>query len=329
MQGQAIIYNLSLDRDKRIFIINLDLVSRHCGLLGDVTRLRLLALLHSEELTVAELARITRLAQPRVSTHLARLREAGLVADRRDGVSVYYRINHAGENADLIELWSLLRRGLDDALLKADEEHLAEVLALRSNGRNWPDSVAGDMERHYSPGRTWEATARAMVQMIEPGRVLDIASGDGVMGELLANRASRIDCMDLSARVVEAGAERVAHLSNVHFRQGDMHELPFEAASFDTVLLLHALTYSKQPQIALNEAARVLVPGGRLVAATLNRHRYTAEVNAYGHCNSGFGPKQLSEMCQQAGLQVEFCDITSIERKTPNFRIITLLARHP
>lgn len=323
---QALIFTLSLDRDKRIFIINLDLVSRHCGLLGDVTRLRLLALLDCKELTVAELARITRLAQPRVSTHLARLREAGLVADRREGVSVYYRINHAGETADLIELWSLLQRNLDDALIEADQEHLNDVLALRASGENWPDSVAGDMERHYSPGRTWEATARALVQLIDAGRVLDIASGDGVMGELLANQARQIDCIDLSARVVEAGRERVARLENVCFHQGDMHQLPFKAASFDTVLLMHALTYSPQPAKALAEAARVLAPGGRLIAATLSRHRYTAEVKAYGHCNAGFTASQLKEICLKAGLSVLFCEVTSVERKTPNFRVLTLLA---
>jgi SAM-dependent methyltransferase len=288
-----------------------------------------LTLLEREELTVAELARVTRLAQPRVSTHLARLREAGLVADRREGVSVYYRINLTAEDDSLLALWTVLRQGLDDALLQADREHLAEVLALRSDGENWPDSVAGDMERHYSPGRTWEATARALVQLIEPGRVLDIASGDGVMGELLASRADRIDCIDLSERVVEAGTQRVARSGNVQFHHGDMHQLPFDKHSFDTVLLLHALTYSPQPEQALAEAARVLRPGGRLVAATLGRHRYTAEVKAYGHVNKGFNPGQLKEMCTAVGLVVDFCEITSIERKTPNFRIITLLAHRP
>jgi DNA-binding transcriptional ArsR family regulator len=59
--------------------------------LADATRVRLLALLEREELTVAELSAITRLAQPRVSTHLAKLKEAGLVRDRRAGVSAYYR----------------------------------------------------------------------------------------------------------------------------------------------------------------------------------------------------------------------------------------------
>ena len=57
---------------------------------ADATRVRLLALLEREELTVAELSAITRLAQPRVSTHLARLKDAGLVRDRPEGRQTRY-----------------------------------------------------------------------------------------------------------------------------------------------------------------------------------------------------------------------------------------------
>ena len=73
--------------------MDLDAWSACLRVLADPTRVRLLALLEREELTVAELSAVTRLAQPRVSTHLARLKEAGLVRDRRAGVSAYYRFN--------------------------------------------------------------------------------------------------------------------------------------------------------------------------------------------------------------------------------------------
>ena len=305
------------------------MIGRHCSLLGDSTRLRLMALLDIEELTVAELARITRLAQPRVSTHLARLREAGLVADRREGVSVYYRSMTDEHSGELSRLWRVLRAGLDDPQVEADAARLPDVLAERASGKHWPDAVAGDMERHYSPGRTWEATARAMVQLLSPGRVLDIASGDGVIGELLHPRARVIECIDLSPRVVEAGQKRVSGLTNVRFHRGDMHALPFEAGSFDTVLLLHALTYSTQPEKAAAEAARVLGKEGRLVCSTLNKHRHTNQVQAYGHVNNGFDSKELTAIFEEIGLVVEFCDITSVEQKPPNFEIITLLARQP
>lgn len=269
-----------------------------------------------------------RLAQPRVSTHLARLREGGLVADRRDGVSVYYRSMTDNESCSLCQLWAILRTQLDDPQILADAERLPEVLAQRAAGRSWPDAVAGDMERHYSPGRTWESTCRALVQLIEPGRVLDIASGDGVMGELLGTQAGSIDCMDISTKVVEAGQARVSGMDGVRFHLGDMHALPFEDGVFDTVLLLHALTYSDRPERAAAEAARVLAPGGKLIAATLRQHRHSTQVQAYGHANNGFEAGQLSDMFASAGLRVDYCEITSVEKKSPNFEIITLLARN-
>jgi len=276
---------------------------------------------------VAELARITRLAQPRVSTHLARLREASLVADRREGVSVYYRSIADDQSCELCQIWGVLRARLHDPQIEADANRLPWILAERASGKHWPDAVAGDMERHYSPGRTWEATARAMVQLIVPGRVLDIASGDGVIGELLHARASAIDCVDVSPKVVAAGKKRVEEFDNVQFHQGDMHALPFEDDSFDTVLLLHALTYSKTPEQAISEAARVLKAGGRLVAATLARHRHNVQVEAYGHVNNGFDPDQLVELVSTPGLEIDFCEVTSVEKKPPNFKIITLLGR--
>ena len=286
-----------------------------------------MALLDIEELTVAELARITRLAQPRVSTHLAKLREAGLVADRREGVSVYYRSMADDQSCELCQIWAVLRARLDDPQIEVDMSRLPDILAERASGRHWPDAVAGDMERHYSPGRTWEATARAMVQLVTPGRVLDVASGDGVIGELLHSRAASVDCVDVSPKVVEAGKKRVEEFDNVRFHRGDMHALPFEDDSFDTVLLLHALTYSRTPGQCVSEAVRVLKAGGRLVAATLARHRHNVQVQAYGHVNSGFDRDQLTELASNAGLEIEFCEITSVEKKPPNFKILTLLAR--
>ena len=153
-------------------------------LLSDPTRVRLLALLDRDELTVAELAQITGLAQPRVSTHLARLKEAGLAVDRRAGVSAYYRFAEDPLNEAQQALWKSLSGTANDPLLQQDALRLPEVLAQRAASENWADNVAGDMERHYSPGRTWEAMARAALQLVDPGRVLDIASGDGLMAEL-------------------------------------------------------------------------------------------------------------------------------------------------
>ena len=62
-------------------------------LFAEPTRVRLMALLEEQELTVAELVNITELAQSSVSTHLGKLRDAGFLRDRRVGASTLYSLN--------------------------------------------------------------------------------------------------------------------------------------------------------------------------------------------------------------------------------------------
>jgi ArsR family transcriptional regulator len=309
--------------------LDLQSATHHFRLLADPTRLRLLLLLDQEELSVAELAAITQLAQPRVSTHLAKLKEAGLVSDRRDGVFVYYRIASAITDPGLDDLWQLLRRNTGDPLIQQDLQRFAQVLGSRAGAGTWADSVAGDMERHYSPGRTWEATARGLVLLLEPGDVLDIASGDGVLGELLAPPARSIVCLDISERVAEAGRRRLKGCRNVRFEVGDMHQLPMDDASFDTVLLMHALTYTRDPGRVFSEAARVLRPGGKLLAVTLQRHRHEKAVEPYNHVNLGFTTQQLERFSGKAGLVVQSCTVSAIEKRSPNFSVLALSAVKP
>lgn len=306
--------------------MDLQHASQHFRLMSDSTRLRLLMLVDREELSVAELAAITQLAQPRVSTHLAKLKEAGLVNDRREGVFVYYRM--AGKIADsgLKSLWELLRTSTRDPLIQQDIERIPHVLNARNGDSNWADSVAGDMERHYSPGRTWEATTRAIVQLLELGDVLDVASGDGVLAELLAPRSRSIKCLDISQRVVDAGKKRLRNYPNVSFELGDMHDLPVPAASFDTILLMHALTYTKTPQLVFDEAFRILKPGGRMLAVTLQKHAHKNAVTAYNHLNLGFTEPQLRKFCTSAGLEPLTIQISGIEKRTPHFEVLTLVA---
>jgi ArsR family transcriptional regulator len=297
-------------------------------LLADPTRVRLLALLEREELTVAELAAVLHLAQPRVSTHLAKLKEAGLVRDRRAGVSAYYRANNENDGAQHGLLVSL-RESIDDALLREDSARLPGVLAQRAREEGWADTVAGDMERHYSPGRTWETLARSLLQLLGTGDVLDIASGDGITAELLAPHAHSIVCVDSSERVVEAAARRLKPFANVRVVQGDMHALDLGKQRFDLVLMLHALTYAEHPAKAVAEAARLLRAGGRLLAVTLGQHDHGAVVQPFDHRNLGFRNEQLESFARSAGLDVLSCHRVSRERKAPHFEVLSMLARKP
>ncbi len=309
--------------------MDLEAWSARLKVFADATRVRLLALLAREELTVAELSAITQLAQPRVSTHLAKLKEAGLVRDRRAGVSAYYRFDDVHLDPVQRELWRSLREGSDDPLLRQDAERVPGVLANRAADQNWADSVAGDMERHYSPGRTWEALARTALPLLETGDVLDIASGDGVLAELLSPHSHRYVCVDTSTRVVAAAGERLRRFPNVEVREGDMHALPFKDNSFDLVVLMHALTYSVKPAQAVAEAARVLRKGGRLLLSSLARHEHRAVVQAYGHVNLGFTEKELRRFAEKAGLEIANAGVVTRERRPPHFEVLSLTASKP
>lgn len=306
--------------------MNLTTASNLFRTLSEPTRVRLLSLLECEELTVAELAQITQLAQPRVSTHLASLKKADLVIDRRAGSSSFYRLNDEAGDLNWRTVWNVLLKSADDSLLDADAARLPFVLSARAAGNSWADQVAGDMERHYSPGRTWESFFRALVTMMELGDVLDLASGDGVMAQVLAPVARSVTCVDLSERVVSAGRERLLHVPNVRFECGDMQQLPFPDASFDQAFLMNALTYATRPDKVFREVARVLRPSGALLVSTLGKHAHAQQVEPYGHRNLGFEPAELADLARGAGFSVRFAQIIAKEKRAPHFEVIALSA---
>ncbi len=296
------------------------------GLFADPTRVRLLALLAEEELSVAELTEITGLPQSRVSTHLGKLRDAHLVAPRRHGSSTFHRLR-ADMPAPARAMWDVVRAGLDDAAIATDRERCAALVRAREAA--WPDAVAGQMERHYSPGRTWEATARGFLGLTRFGDVLDVGSGDGTLAALIAPRARSVTCLDPSDRVLEAAERRLAGMDNVRLCRGDLHELPFEDGSFDTVMLFNVLTFARRPERALAEAARVLRPGGHVAVVTLAAHDHADVASALGHLVPGFDPADVRGWLEAAGLEDVRCEITSRERRQPRFSVISAFADKP
>jgi ArsR family transcriptional regulator len=268
--------------------------------------------------------------QSRVSTHLGRLREAGVLRDRREGASTYYAINEATMPEQGRRLWNLVAESRDEPLMRADRVRCQDLLRARQKFGNWPEAVAGQMDRHYSPGRTWEATMMGFLHFIRLGDVLDAGSGDGTMAALLASRCRSVTCLDVSEKVLQAARQRLAEFGNIAFAPGDLHALPFPDGRFDHVLLLNVLTYAKDPAQVLREAARVLRPGGDLTLSTLAHHDHKTVTAPYGHVNQGFNPRTLRGwLTHAAGLRVERCEITSREKRPPHFAAISAFAHKP
>ncbi|HEX4339727.1 MAG TPA: metalloregulator ArsR/SmtB family transcription factor [Polyangiaceae bacterium] len=296
------------------------------ALLGDESRLRLCALLRERELCVTDLVRVTGLSQSRVSTHLGRLREAGFVRDRRKGPQSFYAL--ASES-----LPSAARTLLDDAArsgdptLDGDQARLHELETERRDGL--PESVADELERYYSPGRTWQSLTVGLAALLELGSVLDVGSGDGAAASSLAPYCRSLTCIDTNARLIEVARDRLAKFPHAEARVADVHRLPFDDASFDTVLVFHTLTYAEDPPRALSECARVLAPGGRLVVLCLDEHRQREVTAPYGERHAGFSPDAVRRMLDGAGLDVAVTEVACRESRKPHLQVVLGIADKP
>ncbi|MGO9834159.1 MAG: metalloregulator ArsR/SmtB family transcription factor [Polyangiaceae bacterium] len=296
------------------------------NLLGDESRIRLCALLRTRELRVTDLVRVTGISQSGVSTHLGRLREAGFVRDRREGPQSFYAL--ALEN-----LPGTAKVILDDATSSADPtlerdlQRLGELDAERRGGL--PEGFAGEMERHYSPGRTWQSLAMGFAALLRLGDVLDVGSGDGAAVASLVPHCRTLTCVDTSARMIDAASERFLKHAHVRAQVADVHELPFRAASFDSVLVFHTLTYAERPARALEECARVLRSGGRLVLLCLDQHKQRDVTAPYGERHPGFSAREIRKLLSRAGLETISCEIVCREVKKPHFQVLLAIADKP
>ena len=174
------------------------------NLLGDESRMRLCALLRERELCVTDLVRVTGIAQSRVSTHLGRLREAGFVRDRRKGAQSFYALA-----AD--SLPAAVRTCLDESRLRRPDAggRRARLRELDAERRGGLPELADELERDYSPGRTWQSLAVGIAALLRLGDVLDVGSGDGAAAAALAPYCRSLTCIDTNARMIEAARERL------------------------------------------------------------------------------------------------------------------------
>ena len=296
-------------------------------LFGDPTRVRLLALLARHELTVAELTAIPELAQSRVSTHLGKLREAGLLRDRRNGASTLYALNDGAMPREAARALDAARAARSTTPCSRPTRARCEALRARARpGRpagptRWPARWSATTR----PGRTWEATARGVPR---PGAASATCStparATAPSPQLLAPRARSVTCLDRSERVLGRGARRASRACRTCASLlGDVAGDPGAATRrFDHVLLLqrpHAA--SPSPARALAEAARVLRPGGELVVVTLDAHAPRRRHRApTATCTRASRPPRCARMLTRAGLEVERCEVTSRERRQPHFQ---------
>jgi len=294
-------------------------------LLSDPTRLRILNLLNTEELSVAELQSVLDMGQSRISSHLALLRQGNVVLDRKDGKKSYYYFNKEAhpDIRKLIESACNAVKNTDKSI--SDRENLERVLARRRQLQaEYFNSVAGRLGKDYCPGRSWEAIVKFLAKLVPKIDIIDLGAGEGVLAQMLAQNARSVVCVDNSLKMVQFGTALAEknNLRNLSYIQGDIEAVPLEDRSFDLAFLSQALHHAHRPHLAIEEACRLIRPGGRLLVIDLLKHNFDKARELYADVWLGFSVNELYKLMRNAGFENVEVNVVARETREPYFETI-------
>jgi ArsR family transcriptional regulator len=294
---------------------------------SDPTRLRLLALLLREELSVAELQEILGMGQSRISSQLALLRQVNLVSDRREGKKAFYSLRTDIPPKSLALLKAAVESVSDLPTLIDDRDNLDRILQKRRRTQEqYFNLIAGRLGKNYCPGRSWEAIGHLALRLTPAIDIADLGAGEGLLSQLLAQRARQVWCIDNSPRMVEVGTELAQKnaLANLSYKLGDIEQVPLPDKSVDLAILSQALHHAQHPQVAVNEAFRILKPGGQVLILDLNEHTFEKARELYADVWLGFKESALHGFLKKAGFTK--AEVTTVAKESTEPFFETLLA---
>lgn len=282
--------------------------------LAEPTRLRILRLLREMELSVGELAQVLGQSQPRVSRHIKVLAEAELVVRRKEGSWVFLAL---GAEEDLkpifaaLDHWHPHESEAADDLGRADRQRLQAVRNVRMGAaEDWFEVHAAEWDAIRSLHVSEEKVETAIYQLLgdsPKGRLIDIGTGTGRMLELLAGQSRSALGFDRSPSMLRLARAKLEHAltasgEGIKLRQGNFYALPIAENVVDLAIMHQALRYAQHPAAVIAEAARVLVPGGRLLLVDFASHQREELRTRDAHVYLGFSDEQITEWFQSAGL---------------------------
>lgn len=301
---------------------------------GETTRLRLLALLQSGDLTVKDLTQILGQSQPRVSRHLKLLVEAELVERFPEGSWVYYRPSKSPVGLTAQALLNTLNPS--DSILQRDQERLAEVKSRNAEtaARYFAQS-AQDWDRIRSHHISEHAVEKALLELIgdKPfGTLLDVGTGTGRMLELLQGHYADGVGIDSSLEMLALARANLDASKTTHaqVRFGDIFNLPVARNTFDVAVVHQVLHFLDDPARAIKETAQALRPGGRLLIVDFAPHQLEFLRNEHAHRRLGFDESQMVDWIEEAGLDLLSTTHLAPEKPRPDALTVNIwLAQDP
>jgi ubiquinone/menaquinone biosynthesis C-methylase UbiE/DNA-binding transcriptional ArsR family regulator len=281
-------------------------VFQRLNALADATRGRILAVLDPHELTVSELCAVVQLPQSTVSRHLRILSDEGWVTTRAEGTSRYYRVRSRLESG-MARVWDVVRESLatsPEAL--QDAERAREIVARRrTRSQEFFRTAAGQWDSLRAELFGGRPEFPALLALLDPGWVVgDLGCGTGQLAAALAPYVERVVGVDESPDMLAAATRRLEGAEGgerVELREGRLEALPVDDGELDVALLSLVLHYVTEPVRALEEANRVLAPGGQVLVVDMMAHGREEYAEGMGHRWQGFTEPQLRRWLEEAG----------------------------
>ena len=280
--------------------------------LADSTRQKILQTLLQHELSVTELVEVLGQPQSTVSRHLKVLRNAELILDRRNGVTVHYSPSSAAVGGDNSSLQAHLVRWLEwEAPPKALQRRIRQVLERRhaetvgffeSVGQRW------DQMRTDCFGGSFHLEALTAL-LPKSWVVADIGAGTGYLLPALAGAFEKVIAIEPVTTLLEAARSRpeLRGADNIDFRSGDLRELPMANGEADLAIAMLVLHHVPDPATALGEINRVVKPEGRVLVVEQQTHRCEAFREMMGGRWWGFERSRLADLVREAGFKDLVC----------------------
>ncbi len=282
--------------------------------LADPQRLRIVAAVSEEELTVGEIQEIIKSAQSSVSRNLAILRAAGFVQDRREGTSVYFSARRDMPEGARDIFTSLQRRLAGLPEVKQDQARLAECRRRRlQRSKSYFESVAGDWDRIRKSYFDDRVTSLAIEKLLPRDLVVaDIGCGTGSLTFELARFAKKVIGVDLSNEMLRRARAlaRERAIANVEFQKGDALKLPLERASVGAAFSVMVLHFVPEPERAVAEMCRVTRPGGSVIMVDLVQHKQEWMREQMAHRWLGFDRVSIERWLRAGGAEFIDYDLT-------------------